>query len=106
MIAACRLRGGRLLATVAVVVVDANENCCLSASAYNLLDAEYTGLSRRCGNWDDGGSIPSGIDCRIIGSKLSSIHARASGKLGLVVTIRHLRRPTSSMRRNQGLRRR
>jgi len=50
MIATCRLQGGWLLLAVAVVTVEANENCCLSVSAYDLLDAEYTGLSRQHGN--------------------------------------------------------
>jgi len=80
------------LSAVDVVAFVARENFCFKTSAYDLLDAEYTGLSSRRGSWEAGGSIPSGIDCRISGSRLLSIQARASGKLGLVVRIKHLRR--------------
>jgi len=107
MLAACLLRGGgRVWSAVDVVECDTIENCFFKTSAYDWLDAEYTGLSSRRGSEEAGGSIPSGIDFRIIGSRLASSHARASGRLGLVVTIKHLRRSTSSIRKNHGLRRR
>ena len=107
MLAACRLRGGgRLWVSVDDCAFDAIENCFFKTSAYDWHDTEYTGLLSRRGSWESGGSIPSGIDFRIKGCKLASIHARASGKLGLVVTIKHLRHSTSSIRKNHGLRRR
>jgi len=51
------------------VVEDVIENCFFKTSAYDWLDAEYTGLSSRRGSKEAGGSMPSGIDLRIIGSK-------------------------------------
>ena len=103
MIAACRLRGGRLLTVVGVVSFDARENCFFKMLAYDLLVAVYVGLSSRRGSWEAGGSIPGGIDFLIIDSKLSSIQVRASGRLFFVITIKHLLGATDSMRKNQGL---
>ncbi len=107
MLAACHLRGGgRLWASFDDCAFDSIENCFFKTSAYDWLDAECTGLSSRRGSWEAGGSIPSGIDFRIRGCKLVSIHARASSRLVLVVMIKHLRRSTSSIRKNHVLRRR
>ena len=78
------------MTVVGDVAVEARENCFFKISAYDWLVAEYMGLSSRRGSWEDGGSIPGGIDFLIIGSKFASIHARASGRFGLVVMIRHL----------------
>jgi len=75
-------------------------------SAYDCLVALYTGLSRWHGRRDDGGSMLGRIDFLIRASRFSSIHAQASGRLGLVITIKHLLRPANSIWRNHGLQRR
>ncbi len=48
--------------------------------------------------------MPGGIDFCTIGSRCSSIHARAAGRLDFVVTSRHLFRVTDSICRNHGCR--
>jgi len=75
-------------------------------STYDWLVAEYTGLSKWRGRREDGGSIPGGMEWRIISSRLTSIHSWASSKLDLVVTRRTLLRPADSIHRNQGFHRR
>jgi len=50
--------------------------------------------------------MPGGIAFLINGSRLESIQSRALGRLGFVVTRRHLFFTTDSIRRNHGLQRR
>jgi len=103
---ACLLRGGQVCEVVDCGVVEVIENCFLKTSAYVLLVVVYVGLSRWRGRREDGGSIPDGIDFRIIFSRFSSIQVRASGRLVRVVTRRDLLRPVDSSCWNQGLQRR
>jgi len=104
MIAACLLQGGWVWLVVECAAVETRENCFFKALAYDWLDVENTGLSSWCGNWEEGGPRSTGIDFQINASKLVSNQARASGRLGFVVMIKHLWRSISLMHRNQGLR--
>jgi len=106
MAAACHFRGGRLLVASVAVAFGASENCFFRMSAYDWLVALYTGLSRRRGRREDGGSMSGGMDFLISTSRFSSNHARASGRLVFVVTTKHLLRPADSIRRNHDLQRR
>jgi len=85
-----------------VCSIDTSENCFFKILAYVWLVAKYTGLSSQQGRSEAGGSIPIRMDFRTSFSKFLSIHEQASGKLGQVVTTRHLFFPTDSIHKNHG----
>jgi len=93
-----------VVAIASVVEFRTSENCCLRMSTYVWLVFEYRGLSSHRGRLEDGGSIPVGIDLRIIVSRLSSSQARAMGRLDFVVMTKHFMRVMASILKNHGFR--